>query len=73
MPGCIELAERHSVFISGDDFKTGQTKLKSVMVDFLVSAGIKPLSIVSYNHLGNNDGHNLSAPAQFKSKEVITN
>lgn len=40
------------------------------MVDFLVSAGIKPVSIVSYNHLGNNDGYNLSAPAQFKSKEV---
>ena len=35
-----------------------------------VGAGIKPVSIVSYNHLGNNDGKNLSAPAQFKSKEV---
>ena len=40
------------------------------MVDFLVSAGIKPVSIVSYNHLGNNDGKNLSAPEQFRSKEV---
>lgn len=28
------------------------------------------MSIVSYNHLGNNDGHNLSAPLQFRSKEV---
>ena len=27
-------------------------------------------SIVSYNHLGNNDGKNLSAPAQFRSKEI---
>ncbi len=35
----------------------------------MVSAGIKPLSIVSYNHLGNNDGKNLSSDAQFKSKE----
>lgn len=41
-----------------------------VLVDFLVSAGIKPVSIVSYNHLGNNDGKNLSAPKQFRSKEV---
>jgi myo-inositol-1-phosphate synthase len=41
-------------------------------VDFLVSAGIKPTSIVSYNHLGNNDGKNLSAPQQFRSKEVRT-
>ena len=46
----------------GDDFKSGQTKMKSVLVDFLVGAGIKPTSIVSYNHLGNNDGMNLSAP-----------
>jgi len=36
----------------------------------LVNAGIKPLSIASYNHLGNNDGHNLSAEPQFKSKEI---
>jgi len=40
------------------------------MVDFLISAGIKPTSIVSYNHLGNNDGKNLSAPQTFRSKEI---
>lgn len=28
------------------------------------------LSIASYNHLGNNDGRNLNAPAQFRSKEI---
>jgi myo-inositol-1-phosphate synthase len=27
-----------------------------VLAEFLVNAGIKPLSIASYNHLGNNDG-----------------
>ncbi|CAH0388109.1 unnamed protein product [Bemisia tabaci] len=70
VPGCIELAKKHGVFIGGDDFKSGQTKIKSVLVDFLVSAGIKPVSIVSYNHLGNNDGRNLSAPQQFRSKEI---
>jgi len=69
-PGIIELAERHGVYIGGDDFKSGQTKMKSVLVDFLVSAGIKPESIVSYNHLGNNDGKNLSAPQCFRSKEI---
>ncbi len=56
------------VLIGGDDFKSGQTKMKSVLVDFLVGAGIKPTSIVSYNHLGNNDGMNLSAPQTFRSK-----
>jgi myo-inositol-1-phosphate synthase len=70
VPGVIELAQRHKVYIAGDDFKSGQTKIKSVLVDFLVSAGIKPLAITSYNHLGNNDGKNLSAPKQFRSKEI---
>ncbi|KAE8741206.1 hypothetical protein FOCC_FOCC013285 [Frankliniella occidentalis] len=70
VPGCLELAERHGTHVVGDDLKTGQTKLKSVLVDFLVSAGIKPTSIVSYNHLGNNDGKNLSAPHTFRSKEL---
>lgn len=70
VPGVVQLAEREGVLIGGDDFKSGQTKLKSVLVDFLISAGIKPTSIVSYNHLGNNDGFNLSAPEQFRSKEI---
>ena len=70
VPGVIDLARKHGVFIAGDDFKSGQTKMKSVLVDYLVSAGIKPVSIVSYNHLGNNDGKNLSAPSQFRSKEI---
>jgi myo-inositol-1-phosphate synthase len=39
-------------------------------MDFLTGAGIKPKSIVSYNHLGNNDGKNLSSEKQFKSKET---
>lgn len=41
VPGVIELAMQKGVFIGGDDFKSGQTKIKSVLVDFLVSAGIK--------------------------------
>lgn len=70
VPGVIELAEDKKVYIGGDDFKSGQTKVKSVMVDFLINAGIKPVSIVSYNHLGNNDGLNLSQENTFRSKEI---
>lgn len=70
VPGMIEMAVKKNVLIGGDDFKSGQTKLKSVLVDFLVGAGLKPTSIVSYNHLGNNDGMNLSAPQTFRSKEI---
>lgn len=73
VPGVLELAERNGAFIAGDDFKSSQTKLKSVLVDFLVGAGIKPVSIVSYNnHLGISDGKNLSGvrttTISFKSK-----
>jgi myo-inositol-1-phosphate synthase len=70
VPGLLELAIQKKVMIGGDDFKSGQTKMKSVLVDFLVGAGIKPTAIVSYNHLGNNDGMNLSAPQTFRSKEI---
>lgn len=70
VPGVIDLAYKNDVFIGGDDFKSGQTKIKSVLVDFFVSAGIKPLAITSYNHLGNNDGLNLDSQAQFRSKEI---
>ncbi len=70
VPGVIALAESHHVPIAGDDFKSGQTKMKAVLVDFLINAGIKPLAITSYNHLGNNDGLNLSEPLQFRSKEI---
>jgi len=70
VPGAIALAERHNAFIGGDDFKSGQTKMKSALVDFLITAGIKITAIASYNHLGNNDGKNLSSAEQFRSKEI---
>ena len=70
VPGVIELAEKHGAFIGGDDFKSGQTKMKSALVDFMINAGIKLTSIASYNHLGNNDGMNLSSQKQFRSKEI---
>ena len=70
VPGAIQLAEQNEAFIGGDDFKSGQTKMKSALVDFLINAGIKLTSIASYNHLGNNDGMNLSSQRQFRSKEI---
>lgn len=70
VPGLIELAEREEVNIMGDDMKTGQTKLKSVMADFLINSGLKLTAVVSYNHLGNNDGKNLDDYKCFRSKEI---
>lgn len=43
--GLIDLAIRRNSLIGGDDFKSGQTKMKSVLVDFLVGAGIKVMII----------------------------
>ncbi len=69
-PAVIAHAHHHGTHVGGEDFKTGQTKIKSVLADWLVTGGIKPLSIVSYNHLGNNDGKNLDEDPQFRSKEI---
>lgn len=41
VPGALELAWQRRVFVGGDDFKSGQTKVKSVLVDFLISSGLK--------------------------------
>ena len=70
VPGVVELAEREKVALMGDDMKTGQTKLKSVMADFLISSGLKLTAVASYNHLGNNDGANLDYYKCFRSKEI---
>ena len=68
-PAIIKLAARENVQIGGADFKSGQTKFKTAMGDFLIGSGMRCSSVLSYNHLGNNDGKNLSDPGTFKSKE----
>lgn len=40
------------------------------MSDFLIGAGLRLASVVSYNHLGNNDGKNLSEDKCFQSKKI---
>jgi myo-inositol-1-phosphate synthase len=70
VPGLIDLAKKNNTHLGGNDFKSGQTKFKSAMVDYLVASGFKPKSVVSYNHLGNNDGLNLKEEKQFVSKKI---
>jgi myo-inositol-1-phosphate synthase len=69
-PAIIEMAIERNVPIMGDDFKTGQTKFKTVIVDFLISSGLKCTAVTSYNHLGNNDGFNKSHDPCFESKKI---
>jgi len=48
VPGVMQLAEKHKTFVCGDDFKTGQTKIKSVLADFLVSVCFIFFSLFSF-------------------------
>lgn len=40
------------------------------MSDYLIGSGIRLASVVSYNHLGNNDGKNLQEDKCFQSKKI---
>ncbi|KMU75761.1 inositol-3-phosphate synthase [Coccidioides immitis RMSCC 3703] len=68
VPGAIQFAEQHGAFIGGDDFKSGQTKMKSALVDFLINAGIKLTSIASYTTLATR-WKDLSSPQTFRSRK----
>ena len=69
-PGVVEYAKQKGALIAGSDFKSGQTRFKTVMSDFLIGSGLRLSSVVSYNHLGNNDGKNLSEDKCFQSKKI---
>lgn len=70
VPGVVELARERSVLICGDDFKSGQTKMKSVLVDYLIGCGFKIKTMVTYNHLGNNDMYQLTDEVMWKPKSA---
>lgn len=70
VPGVLELARRCGVMICGDDFKSGQTKMKSVLADYLIGCGIKIRTMVTYNHLGNNDMYQLTDEVMWKPKSA---
>ena len=69
-PAVVEYARQNGSLIAGSDFKSGQTRFKTIMSDFLIGSGIRLASCVSYNHLGNNDGKNLQEDKCFQSKKI---
>ena len=69
-PAIVEYARQKGSLIAGSDFKSGQTRYKTIMSDYLIGSGIRISSVVSYNHLGNNDGKNLSEDKCFQSKKI---
>ncbi len=68
-PALIDLANRKGVPISGKDFKTGQTWMKTIIAPGLKARMLGLEGWYSTNILGNRDGEVLDDPASFKTKE----
>ena len=69
LPCMLELARRQQVPISGKDFKTGQTWMKTVIAPGLKARMLGLAGWYSTNILGNRDGEVLDDPQSFKTKE----
>ncbi len=68
-PALLQLARDRGVPISGKDFKTGQTWLKTVIAPALKARMLGLAGWYSTNILGNRDGEVLDDPQSFKTKE----
>ena len=66
----IELAKNTGTPISGKDFKTGQTLMKTILAPGLKARSLGIDGWFSTNILGNRDGEVLDDPDNFKTKEV---
>ena len=69
IPALRELAVEKGVAISGKDFKTGQTLIKTVLGPMLKARMLGLNGWYSTNILGNRDGEVLDDPENFKTKE----
>jgi myo-inositol-1-phosphate synthase len=70
IPALLELSKQNEVPVSGKDFKTGQTMMKTVLAPALKARMLGVSGWFSTNILGNRDGEVLDEPMAFKSKEV---
>ncbi|MBW2278939.1 MAG: inositol-3-phosphate synthase, partial [Deltaproteobacteria bacterium] len=70
IPAMVELAGKNGLPISGKDFKTGQTLMKTIVAPGLKNRLLGVNGWFSTNILGNRDGEVLDDPESFKSKEV---
>ena len=68
-PALRQLATDKNVAISGKDFKTGQTLMKTVLAPMLKARQLGLAGWYSTNILGNRDGEVLDDPQNFKTKE----
>ncbi len=70
MPALLELARQNNVPVSGKDYKSGQTFMKTLVAPGLKSRMLGLRGWFSTNILGNRDGEVLDDPGSFRSKEV---
>ncbi len=70
MPALLELARERNVPLSGKDYKSGQTFMKTLIAPGLKSRMLGLNGWFSTNILGNRDGEVLDDPGSFRSKEV---
>ncbi|MEO2091818.1 MAG: inositol-3-phosphate synthase, partial [Gemmataceae bacterium] len=68
LPALEELAKLRGVPLAGQDLKTGETLLKSVLAPMFARRNLRVLSWVGHNILGNRDGQVLADPANKASK-----
>jgi myo-inositol-1-phosphate synthase len=69
VPALLQLAQQRGVPVSGKDFKTGQTWMKTVIAPGLKARMLGLAGWYSTNILGNRDGEVLDDPQSFKTKE----
>ena len=74
-PGVAELAEREALPFCGDDGKTGETLIKTVLAPMFAHRNLRVLSWEGVNLLGNNDGRSLNDPrnraGKLRNKERV--
>lgn len=68
-PALLELAQETKSPVSGKDFKTGQTLLKTILAPGIKARYLGLAGWFSSNILGNRDGEVLDDPDSFKTKE----
>lgn len=68
LPAVAELAERTGAVFAGNDGKTGETLVKSVLAPMFAARNLRLLSWSGHNIIGNRDGRVLSEPDHKRAK-----
>ena len=68
VPALLELAAERGVPVAGQDGKTGQTWLRTILAPAFAARGLRVLSWAGANLLGGGDGATLADPEAVQSK-----